>query len=129
MRHGEGTPRVLSREGLLELQELVAQVAVDSAIVDYMLRIVERTRSHEGLALGVSPRGSQAFYRAVQAYAMVQGRGYAVPDDAKTLAPRVFGHRVVPAARQSLASRRAGNSGAAGERIIEEILAGIEVPL
>jgi MoxR-like ATPase len=129
MRHGEATPRVLSREELVGMQDMVKHVVVDEAIVDYMLAIVERTRSHEGLALGVSPRGSQAFYRAVQAYAVVEGRGFAVPDDAKALAPKVFGHRVVPVARQGLASRRNGASGATGERIIEEILAGIEVPL
>ncbi|MES1262673.1 MAG: MoxR family ATPase [Acidobacteriota bacterium] len=129
MRHGEATPRVLSRDELVEMQDMVKHVVVDEAIVDYMLAIVERTRSHEGLALGVSPRGSQAFYRAVQAYAVVEGRGFAVPDDAKALAPKVFGHRVVPAARQALAARRNGASAATGERIIEEILAGIEVPL
>jgi MoxR-like ATPase len=106
---------------------------VDDAIVDYMLTIVERTRSHEGLALGVSPRGAQAFYRAAQAYALLEGREFVVPDDAKSLAPKVFGHRVVPAARSGLASRRNGSSmstgATAGERIIEELLAGIEVPL
>ena len=128
-RHGETTPRVLTREALLELQEVVKQVRVDEAIVDYMLAIVERTRTHDGLALGVSPRGSQAFYRAVQAYAVLEDRAFAVPDDAKILAPKVFGHRVVPVARQTLASRRNGISAATGERVIEEILSGIEVPL
>jgi len=128
-RHGEATPTILAREELLDMQELVKQVAVDESIVDYMLAIVERTRTHEGLALGVSPRGSQAFYRAVQAYAVLEGRGYAVPDDAKALAPKVFGHRVLPSARQSLASRRNGTGVLAGERVIEEILSEIEVPL
>jgi len=112
----------------VSMQDVAQHVVLDEAIVTYMLAIVERTRTHEGLALGVSPRGSQAFYRAVQAYAVVEGRGFAVPDDAKTLAPKVFGHRVVPGARQALSSRRNGASAAAGERIIEEILAGIEVP-
>ena len=109
--------------------DAVKQVAVDEAIVDYMLAMVERTRTHEGLALGVSPRGSQALYRAVQANALVEGRGYALPDDVKVLAPKVLGHRVMPAARSSLALRRDANGAAAGERIIEEILAQIEVPL
>ena len=127
--HGETTPQVLNTEGLLELQEAVRQVRVDEAIVDYLLAIVERTRTHEGLSLGVSPRGSQAFYRAVQAHALVDGRAFALPDDVKTLAPKVLGHRVAPAARSALASRRGGNSAASGERIIAEILSEIEVPL
>jgi MoxR-like ATPase len=94
-----------------------------------MLSIVERTRTHESLALGVSPRGSQAFYRAVQAHAVADGRTFALPDDVKALAPKVFGHRVVPATRSALAARRNANSAASGERIIEEILSLIPVPL
>jgi MoxR-like ATPase len=127
--HGETTPCVLSREELLELQCAVQQVTVDEAIVDYMLALIERTRTHESLALGVSPRGSQALYRAVQAHALVQGRGYALPDDVKLLAPKVLGHRVMPAAKSSLTLRRNASGAAAGERIIEEILSQIEVPL
>ncbi len=127
--HGETTPCVLTREELRELQHAVRQVAVDEAIVDYMLALIERTRTHEGLSLGVSPRGSQALYRAVQANAVLEGRGYALPDDVKTLAVKVLGHRVMPAARSSLALRRDGNGAAAGERIVEEILEQIEVPL
>jgi MoxR-like ATPase len=128
-RHGETTPCVLSREELHELQCTVKQVQVDEAIVDYMLALIERTRTHEGLALGVSPRGSQALYRAVQANALAEGRGYALPDDVKVLAPKVLGHRVMPAARTSLATRRDVNGAVAGERVIEEILAQLEVPL
>lgn len=127
--HGETTPCVLTREELNELQCSVKQVAVDDAIVDYMLTLIERTRTHEGLALGVSPRGSQALYRAVQANALIEGRGYALPDDVKILAPKVLGHRVMPAAKSSLALRRDSNGAAKGERIIEEILEQIEVPL
>jgi MoxR-like ATPase len=107
----------------------VKGVVVNEAIIDYMLTIVEKTRTHEGLSLGVSPRGSQALYRAAQAIAVMEGRGYVLPDDVKTLAPKVFGHRVTPAARNALAMRRNGTSSNAGERIIEEILSRIEVPL
>jgi MoxR-like ATPase len=127
--HGETTPHVLKPEELIELQDMIRQVAVDEAIVDYMLAIVGKTRSHEGLALGVSPRGSQALYRAVQAHAVLEGRAFALPDDVKVLAPKVFGHRVVPAARSALNARRNGNGAVAGERILEEILSQIEVPL
>ncbi|MDE3197114.1 MAG: MoxR family ATPase [Acidobacteriota bacterium] len=128
-RHGESTPCVISTGELSALQDAVRHVAVDESIVDYILEIVEHTRTHEGLSLGVSPRGSQAFYRAVQAHALVEGRAYALPDDVKALAPKVFGHRIAPAARSALAMRRNGASAATGERIIEEILSGIKVPL
>jgi MoxR-like ATPase len=127
--HGIATPRVLSSHDLMQLQSAVAQVRVDPAIVDYMLAIVDRTRNHENLLLGVSPRGSQALYRAAQAHAVLSGRNYAIPDDVKTLAPKVLAHRVVAASRSPMSARKGGFSAAASERIIEEILAQIDVPL
>lgn len=119
--HGELTPRVISLEELIEIQDAVKQVVVDDAIVDYMLVIVERTRVHEALALGVSPRGSQALYRAVQAHALIEGRVYALPDDVKLVAAKVLGHRVM--------SVRRGLNETAGERVIADILTETEVPL
>jgi MoxR-like ATPase len=115
----------LNAEDIWQLQELVHTVTVDESIIDYMLAIVERTRNHDSLALGVSPRGSQALYRAVQARALVEGREYAVPDDVKRLASTVFAHRVVINTRTTLVERRADT----GERIIEDILSQVEVPL
>jgi MoxR-like ATPase len=112
-------------EDVMHLQEAVSGVGVEDSLVDYILAIVERTRNYETLALGVSPRASQALYRAVQALALVEGREYAIPDDVKRLAGPVFAHRVVINTRTTLAPRIAG----AGERIIEEILSQVEVPL
>lgn len=125
--HGETTPRVLSKAELAELQEAVKLVAVDEAIVDYMLAIVGRTRTDERFTLGVSPRGAQALYRAAQANALLENRDYVLPDDVKFLAPKVFGHRIVAASRGSLNGRRSVAAG--GERLIEEILTQVEVPL
>jgi MoxR-like ATPase len=115
----------LSAEDVLRLQTAVHGVAVDDSLVDYMLAIVERTRNHESLTLGVSPRGSQALYRAVQAIALIEGRDYAIPDDVKRLAAPLFAHRVVINTRTTLVQRRADM----GERIVEEILSQVEVPL
>jgi MoxR-like ATPase len=115
----------LLAEDVLRLQEAVHGVTVEEALVDYMLAIVEKTRNHESLALGVSPRGSQALYRAVQALALLDGRDYATPDDVKRLAVPLFAHRVVINTRTTLVPRRAD----AGERIIEEILSQVDVPL
>jgi MoxR-like ATPase len=115
----------LVADDVVQLQEAVHRVGVEEAVVDYMLAIVEKTRGHESLALGVSPRGSQALYRAVQALALLEGRDYAIPDDVKRLAVPLFAHRVVINTRTTLAPRRAD----VGERIIEEILSQVEVPL
>jgi MoxR-like ATPase len=118
-------PRVLEADRILEMQAMVHRVTIQESLVDYMLAIVDKTRSHEGLALGVSPRGSQALYRAVQALALLEGRDYAIPDDVKRLAVPVCAHRVVVNTRTALAQRRSD----LGDRIIEEILSLIEVPL
>jgi len=115
----------LTAEDVLQLQAAVHRVTVEDALVDYMLAIVEKTRNHDSLTLGVSPRGSQALYRAVQALALLEGRDYATPDDIKRLAVPLFAHRVVINTRTTLVQRRAD----VGERIIEEILSQVEVPL
>jgi MoxR-like ATPase len=121
----EITTSSLAADDVLQLQDAVHRVTVEEALVDYMLAIVEKTRTHESLTLGVSPRGSQALYRAVQALALLEGREYAIPDDVKRLAGPLFAHRVVINTRTTLVQRRAD----VGERIIDEILNQVEVPL
>ena len=121
----ESMRSVLSGDDLVTLQDAVARVTVDDALVDYMLAVVERTRTHESLAMGVSPRGAQALYRATQALAAVEGRDYATPDDVKRLALPVFAHRVVVNSRVALAPR----SAEAAERVLTEILTLVDVPL
>ncbi len=116
---------VLDAEEVLRVQAAVHRVSVEESVVDYMLAIVEKTRAHEGLALGVSPRGSQALFRAVQALALLEARDYAIPDDVKRLAVPVFAHRVVLHSRTTLSQRRSELS----DRIIEEILSQVDVPL
>ncbi len=96
----------LVAEHIIRLQEAVHGVVVQDSLVDYMLAIVEKTRNHESLALGVSPRGSQALYRAVQALALLEGREYATPDDVKRLAIPLFAHRLVINTRTTLVQRR-----------------------
>ncbi len=81
------------------LQGSVRAIAVDEAIIDYIIEIVTRTRESPRLHVGVSPRGSLALRRAVQALALVEGRDYALPDDVKRLAVPVLAHRVIPKAR------------------------------
>lgn len=118
-------PRVLTADEVLGLQQMVHQVTVEDSLVDYLLAIVEKTRSHEALSLGVSPRGSQALYRAVQAMALIEGRDFAIPDDVKRLAVPLFAHRVVVHTRTAFAQHKSDM----GDRIIQEILQHIDVPL
>lgn len=79
-----------------ELPALARQVwetHVDETVRDYIVGLAFSTRRHPDLLLGASPRGSHALYRAAQAYAALQGRDYALPDDVKHLAAPVLAHR------------------------------------
>ncbi len=116
---------VLSAEEVVQIQSWVPHVRVDEALVDYMLAVVEKTRSHESITLGVSPRGAQALYRATQALAMIEGRDYAIPDDVKRLVIPVFAHRIVVNTRLVVAHRSADLN----DRILAELLTMVEVPL
>ena len=116
---------VISSDDLVHLQSQVNGIAIDDSLVEYMLAIIEKTRAHEALALGVSPRGAQALYRATQALAMLEGRDYAIPDDVKRLIVPVCAHRIALNPRASLSQRNAESA----ERILQEILTLVEVPL
>ena len=108
-----------------ELQEAARQVRVDDSLTEYMMAIVEKTRSNQYLALGVSPRGSLALRHAAQAMALVEGRDFCLPDDFKRLAVPVFAHRVVVQTRYGSAPRRTEQA----QQILQDILNSVEVPL
>ena len=121
----ESLEPVASAEQIQEWQMAVRQVRVDDSLANYMLGFVSKTREHENLALGVSPRGSQALYSAAQALAFLEGRTYCVPDDFKRLAVPVFAHRVVVSTRYASTLKRSEQA----ESIIQEIVEHTEVPL
>jgi len=116
---------VMSAPEVLELQQAVASVVVDDAIVQYLMRIVAATRSSEMLDLGVSPRGSLALFRAAQALALGEDRTYCIPDDIKRLVVPVFAHRIVVSSRFSSSLRRSEEA----EAVLNEILKTVSVPL
>jgi MoxR-like ATPase len=116
---------VMTAEQAVEIQQAARQVKVDESLVSYALAIVERTRRHDYLSLGVSPRGSMALYRAAQALALVEGRDYALPDDFKRLVIPVFAHRTVVSTRYASTLKRSEQA----EAILREIVDTVPVPL
>ena len=100
IHHRDGEPgdklqSVINTEQLLRLQSAVRAVKVDDSLNEYIIEIVETTRKHEQLQLGVSTRGAITLYRAVQGLALIEGRSYAVTDDIKRLVLPVLAHRIV----------------------------------
>jgi MoxR-like ATPase len=86
---------VCSGEELKEMQEVCEQVYVDDAVADYLLDLVEATRKHANIALGVSPRGALSFLKAAKCYTALQGKNFLTPETVKYLAPYVLAHRIL----------------------------------
>ncbi len=86
---------VVDAQTIIDLQDQVPKVSIDSAIVDYILDIADATRHDDELHLGVSPRGALALTQAAQASALLGGRDYVIPDDVKNLVVPVCAHRVI----------------------------------
>jgi MoxR-like ATPase len=121
----ENLDPVLTGADVLEMQETVSRIRVDDSLVEYTLRIVERTRQSERLALGVSPRGSQMLYRAAQAMAFLEGRSFCTPEDFKPLVVPVFAHRVQVRAQSSTKEKTTTQA----ETILREIIESVPVPV
>ena len=99
---------------LIDMQQQVLQVHVDDSLRGYILALVAATRTDRRLALGVSPRGSLALYKAAQALAAVRDRDYVTPEDIQEVAYPVLRKRIILKAE--------GQSQRLGER---EFIAGI----
>lgn len=113
--------KVLDVADLISCQQDVRQVLVDHSVADYVVSMVEATRSHPDVHLGASPRGSLALYNASRALAALNGRSFVIPDDVKALAISTLAHRLIvtPSARIRNADSRA---------IIAEIVRSLPVP-
>jgi MoxR-like ATPase len=116
---------VLTGAEVLEMQQAVKRVRVDESLVTYALEIVRRTRESEFLSLGVSPRGSQALYRAAQAMAFLDGRAYCTPEDFKPLAVPVFAHRVVVSSLYASTLKKSEQA----DQVLREIVENVAVPV
>jgi MoxR-like ATPase len=127
--HGTGTGHlrvdalepVATAADVAAAADAVTMVHVAPAIQHYIVDLVEATRGHHDLVLGVSPRGALALQRAARAYAASSGRDYVIPDDVKALAPTVLEHRII-------ATPEAGLRGVRGVDVIHAVVGSLPVP-
>ena len=112
---------VADRESIVAMQQAVRGVFVHPQVSDYIVKIVDGSRRNIHLMLGASPRASLALYRLGQSYALLQGRNYVVPDDVKSLAHSVLGHRIIIKPESKL--RRITPTA-----VVDEILKQVKVP-
>lgn len=87
--------KVINGDELNQLKEQVQKVSINEKLIAYAAECVDKTREHDRVQLGASPRGLIAWIRAARAYAFMEGRDYVIPDDLKTLAPYVLAHRLI----------------------------------
>ncbi|WP_188207170.1 AAA family ATPase [Alkalibacillus aidingensis] len=86
---------VMTREELIEQQQLTQNLYVSESVKKYIVELVSNTRKNPLIELGASPRASIALMKAAQAYAFIQERDYVIPDDVKYMAPHVLSHRLL----------------------------------
>ncbi|MEM0474192.1 MAG: MoxR family ATPase [Zestosphaera sp.] len=112
---------LLSKEDVLNAIKEVRRIRVDDAIYDYVVRLVEESRKHPAVRLGASPRAGIALVRLAKALAYIDSRRYVIPDDVKKVAKPVLSHRIIIKPEHEI-------SGVTSDKVIEDILARVEVP-
>jgi MoxR-like ATPase len=112
---------VLKPGGFTALRDFAAQLRTDPAVIDYAVRLTAATRQSPAVQTGAGPRGSLALIRCARARALLEGRGFVLPDDIKALAVPVLAHRLTLSAESEL-------EGLGEARIIETLLAKTEAP-
>ena len=107
---------------IIAARNTVDQVKVDDTVRNYLLDIIEKTRSTESLRLGASPRASLALQHAAQGRAAMYGRDYVLPDDVKQLTVPVLAHRLIAETSTQL-------RGQATDQIVRDITESTPVPI
>ena len=113
---------VVGAEELNALKQRAAAVEMKTSVYEYVTRLAEATRVHPLVQLGLSPRGALAVCRMAKAYAYVQGRDYAMPEDVAAIFPDVCCHRLMLSTKARMMERSA-------EQIVDEILKNVEMPV
>ena len=118
----EDVKPVISVPELVQAQKAVSSIYVDDTIKNYIIEIIRKTRSHPHVSLGISPRGTVSFMKAIQAYALVKGRDYSLPDDVQELASYVCAHRLTLRPDTQY-------SGLTASDVMKQIMADTKVPV
>lgn len=112
---------IITTQAVMEMADLGADTHVDTAVLEYISRLTEATRTAPESRLGVSVRGALAMVRATKVWAAAHSRNYVLPDDVKELAPYVWTHRFVMDPEAEFA-------GATPEAVLARVLADIPAP-
>lgn len=112
---------VITIEELYELRKTLTSVVIEPSLMEYIVKIVSRTRNHKLIYLGASPRASMALMQTSKAIALLRGRDFVTPDDIQVVAIPVLQHRLILAMDAELSGENMPN-------IIRSVIEEIEVP-
>lgn len=112
----ELTPTVTAQT-LLEMQKQVPSVHVADALLDYLQALLEASRQSPRYRLGLSPRAGLAILHCAQAWALIQGRDFVIPEDVQHVVPGIIGHRLIPATPTQTA-----------QGLVKQLLAEVAIP-
>ena len=118
----EAVPMVAGKDQIADLQDLGRRIQVADEVEEYAVALVRATREHPDVRLGASPRSSVALYRTAQAWALLDGRGYVLPDDLGEVAHAVLDHRLLLDVDREL-------RGATVAGVVADVLGQVPVPL
>jgi len=108
---------IVNIENILAIQESVRKIYVSDALVDYLQAILEHSRQSPRYRRGLSPRAGLAILHSAQAWALMQGRDYAIPEDVQTVLPSIIGHRLITTSEYE-----------STQNLIEQLLADVAIP-
>ncbi|OJJ17417.1 magnesium chelatase [marine bacterium AO1-C] len=117
----EGVQPILSQEQIEVFRQKVKEIHVEQDLVKYIAEIVSKTRQHNALFLGASPRASLAILNSTRAFAAMQGRDFVQPDDIKKVAYAVLRHRIILTPEKEM-------EGLGVDEVIKRIIQSVEVP-
>lgn len=112
---------ILSKEKLIQFRKEVRSVNVEPHLLEYMAKIVGKTRNNASMYLGASPRASLAILDTAKAKAAISGRSFVIPEDIQYVAVPVLRHRIQLSPEKEM-------EGMSTDKIIKDMIAGIEVP-
>ncbi|MHA1918035.1 MAG: AAA family ATPase [Candidatus Ranarchaeia archaeon] len=113
--------KVSDPKKIMEIQQISRHMNIDKDIMEYIGRIIQKTRKHPQILVGGSPRGSIALLTCAKTYAAIKGRDYVLPDDVKHFTYDVLNHRLILKPEAEL-------EGITTEVIIKRILTEVETP-
>ncbi len=120
-RNGTASAAVAGAAELLECRRQLKLIKVEESLFDYLIQLVQKSRTLSDLQLGASPRAALSWLSAAKAQAAIEGRDYVIPDDLKIVARPVLRHRLILTAEAEL-------EGITTEQIIGTLLGQIPVP-